>query len=344
MNIESTLTHDEQALHEAVKHGDAETVFRLLEAGVNASVRDNTNRLQTPLHVAVVAESLNNADCVRHLLNAGALVDALNPDLKTPLHLAAGYNRNRYGGTDTLKLLIEAGAHIEGKPTVDASDTHSFHGTCYDGTPLHIAAKAGNTDAVRLLLKSGADVNAKVDAKHTQRPLHMAAGGIAPTEIIHVLVNAGAKLDLRDTESNSPLMVAARRIERGSNEAAWANVNALLDLGADPYAKCWRRDMPKYVIECAVGYATREQYVSTEIIATAVATKVKLDAITPESIQASVRARKLDALLPKATHQDVKQSDDWHPGMTAPAIESPASTETSAQQIQTRSRSQGLRF
>lgn len=59
---------------------------------------------------------------------------------------------------------------------------------------------------------------------------------------------------------------------------------------------------------------------------------------------ASARANALDKLLPRVQVQSPNQTDDWHPGMTAPAIAAPEATESNAQQIQTRSRSQGLRF
>lgn len=57
--------------------------------------------------------------------------------------------------------------------------------------------------------------------------------------------------------------------------------------------------------------------------------------------EAMARAEHLDAVLPKTV---VQASNDWHPGMTVTAIEGPMGSEAGEQQIQTRSRSQGLRL
>lgn len=60
---------------------------------------------------------------------------------------------------------------------------------------------------------------------------------------------------------------------------------------------------------------------------------------------ASARVAKLDALLPKVTDAKAASSaDEWHPGMTDSVAVATGATATAHQQIQVRSRSQGLRF
>ena len=55
-------------------------------------------------------------------------------------------------------------------------------------------------------------------------------------------------------------------------------------------------------------------------------------------------AKRLDEMLPQVGSFAIKSNDDWHPGMAAPALAAPQSNDAGKQQIQTRSRSQGLRF
>lgn len=60
---------------------------------------------------------------------------------------------------------------------------------------------------------------------------------------------------------------------------------------------------------------------------------------------ATTRAGTLNALLPKVTEAKADSSaDEWHPGMTDPVISTNQVTESASEQIQVRTRSQGLRF
>jgi hypothetical protein len=94
-----------------------------------------------------------------------------------------------------MKLLLEHGAD----PKI---------ATNVGNTPLHVAAgigwvegityewsKEANVEAVKLLLSLGLDPNAQAQTGRT--PLH-GAGHKGRPEVIQVLVDAGAKLDLRD--------------------------------------------------------------------------------------------------------------------------------------------------
>jgi ankyrin repeat protein len=63
------------------------------------------------------------------------------------------------GRVDTLRLLVELGAHVNGKPG--------------DESPLHCAARNGQLDAVKLLVELGADVHAR-DRNFDGTPLSFA--------------------------------------------------------------------------------------------------------------------------------------------------------------------------
>ncbi|KAI1897039.1 hypothetical protein AGOR_G00079010 [Albula goreensis] len=75
----------------------------------------------------------------------------------------------------------------------------------YGKTPLYWAAYKGERSCVELLLKHGADVNAR--CKHGSTPLH-AAVGLFP-ECVLVLIQYGADVDLPDVWGVTPMYLAA---------------------------------------------------------------------------------------------------------------------------------------
>ena len=115
-------------LRENSRHGHADIVALLLEAGANPQEKNNDD--WTPLHWA--AEN-GHADIVVLLLEAGANPQEKNNLGYTPLHWAAWT-----GHTDVVALLLETGANPQEK-------------NIYDKTPLHLAAENGHTDVVALL-------------------------------------------------------------------------------------------------------------------------------------------------------------------------------------------------
>jgi len=94
----------------------------------------------TPLHFAVEANGQDAIASIRHLVNAGANVNAQCKDGTTPLMLAC---TNAYYSAATLVYLLEHGADVDMKRVCHA-------------TALHIAASEGNDAAVELLLTYGA--------------------------------------------------------------------------------------------------------------------------------------------------------------------------------------------
>jgi len=140
----------------------------------------------TALHYAAITRDPGIAAM---LLDAGASLSPVNAEGLTPLGVAA-----RAGNEAVVTLLLERGAVC----AVERS------------TPALIAAASAADDHPKLckrLLKARADVHA-VD-KLGRSALHVAALH-GHGEVVEVLINAGAAIDMRDTHGVTPLMEAAR--------------------------------------------------------------------------------------------------------------------------------------
>eukprot|EP00913_Durusdinium_trenchii_P035010 g32750.t1 len=130
--------HEEQAL------STIEKAWSLLKASWRSKRRDSMKR--TALHWAAVGDAMEaETRCVgccerwfmEALLDAGAEVDALDLDERTPLHLAAAN-----GQQEAISLLMDASCRI------DPLDRHGR-------SPLYYAAIAHHRDAVALLVDRG---------------------------------------------------------------------------------------------------------------------------------------------------------------------------------------------
>ncbi|XP_069370216.1 histone-lysine N-methyltransferase EHMT1 isoform X3 [Paralichthys olivaceus] len=72
---------------------------------------------------------------------------------------------------------------------------------------LYLSAKQGELKRVLLMLVDGIDPNFKMDSQNKRTPLHAAAEG-GHKDICHMLVQAGANLDMCDEDQRTPLMEA----------------------------------------------------------------------------------------------------------------------------------------
>lgn len=122
---------------DAVEKNDPDQVRHLLEQGTDANELDAGGN--APL---VMAAYLGHAEIVRMLLEGGADVGAVDPDMKaTALH-AASYA----GRTEAAKLLIAH--HID----IDCQGPRNGY------TALHDAIWQGNEETARVLIEAGADL------------------------------------------------------------------------------------------------------------------------------------------------------------------------------------------
>lgn len=136
----------------AIAIGNLELVRFLIEQGAdpNAPVDDGYTCLLT----AVESDAADSTLVVAELIQAGADIHATGTNGWTPLHMAAAR-----GYAEKARLLIGAGAEVNRRTEIDASET-----------PLMEAASMGHPEVVRLLLEHGADPTMR-DTVHGRTPL-----------------------------------------------------------------------------------------------------------------------------------------------------------------------------
>lgn len=176
----------EQCFLDAAKGGDLEHVKKLLTDGVRVDVADESGN--TALHHA--AEN-GDLDMIRFLLGSCAPLEAEGCADLTPLLAAAAR-----GQLEVVKLLLEAGANVQAK-----------RGTilCY------VCERENGLPLVEALLAAGAKVNVSGGYMGTT-PLHVALER-AHTEVVPVLLRAGANAQTKDRNGWTPFMHAALRCD-----------------------------------------------------------------------------------------------------------------------------------
>ncbi|KAI4467780.1 ion transport protein [Holotrichia oblita] len=191
-------------LHCAASKGHLCCLKYLLRNGadVNAGLAQ-----KSALHYAVQSEAL---ECVKELLEAGAVPNTPQVFSEAPIHVAASI-----GAFDILKLLINHGASVRVQCGTEKS------------TALHLAAADGDVECVKILLDAGADINARNHKNQTA--LHMAALSQS-TEILEVLLKRGADPNAADINGRTPLHGAIVKFSRACEPGklllnAGANVN-----------------------------------------------------------------------------------------------------------------------
>jgi ankyrin repeat protein len=185
--------------------GDLAGIVRSLEDGEDINQQDARGRT-----AVMAATYAGQVAAVRLLLEREANPDIQDEMLNTPF-LYAGAE----GMLDILKLTNEAGA--------DPAVTNR-----YGGTALIPACERGHADVVRYLL-----TNSDVDIDHVNRlgwtglleAIILSDGGPAHQEIVRILIEHGADVDLADGEGVTPL---AHARARGYTEIA----RALREAGA----------------------------------------------------------------------------------------------------------------
>lgn len=155
----------------------------------------------------VLADSDPRTAIVKILVEAGADINKIDDGTNCALMAAWTF--------PVVKVLLEAGADVKAVNS-------------YGSTTLHLAATASTVDIIDIivaLLDAGADINAR--NKNDQTPLHYASQASNP-EVITLLVDRGANVNMQDSKGNTPLINAVR----GEN-AKPEVVSFLLDKGAD---------------------------------------------------------------------------------------------------------------
>lgn len=180
----------DQALIAASDKGDLAVVERLI--GEGASVKAKDSRGRTAL---LAATHGNHVAVARALIAAGSDVNAKD-DIQDSPYLYAGAE----GRTEILKMTLAAGA--------DFKSTNR-----YGGTALIPAAHHGHPEAVKVLLATA------IDKDHINRlgwtalieAVILGDGGPTYVEIVRLLVDAGANVNIPDRDKVTPLQHAKRR-------------------------------------------------------------------------------------------------------------------------------------
>jgi ankyrin repeat protein len=197
-------------LFKAIHAGDAAVVEKLLNEGADANA--NSNGDFRPLHSATFGRA--GAKIIKLLLARKPNLDVETEHGQTPLNFAIGQ-----GELDIVKLLVEAGASINGPENPRAS-TPLLHALDSKG------CYARDDDAIAIyLLSKGADMTATKDGHTT-----MFQGTLwRHYDAVSEMLARGASIDMRDPTGLTPLMKAVE----------WESVDAvrfLIDAGADPNA------------------------------------------------------------------------------------------------------------
>ena len=174
----------------AAGRGHTETVRYLLSLPeVELNHQDSAEN--TALHCAVdvcpidQTSAVQCALVVQLLIDAGADIEMKNRSGHSPLH-----NACCFGALDIVKMFVEAGAGVR--------DTDNHGCTCF-----MLAVQIGHTETVRYLVGlREVDVNHQDSDDKTA--LHCAVEE-KYTEIVQLLITAGADMDTKDNEGRSPL-------------------------------------------------------------------------------------------------------------------------------------------
>ena len=182
-------TRADPRLVRAAADGDLEAVTRLLEDGVDVDSQDPTGR--TAVTAAVYG---GHVQVVRLLVDEGADVD-VQDDTRANALLAVGET----GDVDVLREVLRADP--------DTTRTNRF-----GGTALIPAADRGHVALVRELVRTDVDIDHVNDLGWTAllEAVILGDGGPAHQQIVRILVEAGADVDLGDRDGVTPLQHARR--------------------------------------------------------------------------------------------------------------------------------------
>lgn len=218
------------ALLRATTYRKFKEVEALLGQEANGPDLNSRDRNGNTALMMSVEYSYGNYDIMKLLLAKGADVNSINENGETVLMIAAQRN-----DSEAVKVLLAQKSPNRAKLSLRNKRSQ---------TALHLAAAGTHAEIVRLLLGSPPEVGAssagvdlhpiEVDARDAddRTPLILAANNerSVPNEVIQVLLDKGAQLDLQDNEGNTALILATKA-------ANFPGVEFLLSKGAEPNLK-----------------------------------------------------------------------------------------------------------
>jgi ankyrin repeat protein len=184
-----TMTKALQLIN-ASERGDVETVTSLLKEGIYIHAQDKEGKC-----ALVAAAYKNNLEIVDLLIAAGADVNMKDNTLQSAYLISTSD-----GFTELLKKTLKAGADVH------CTDS-------YNGTGLIRAADCGHVEIIKELLKTDVRVNHinRIGWTALLEAIILGDGGKRHTEIVRLLINAGADVNLADKEGVTPLTHAKNK-------------------------------------------------------------------------------------------------------------------------------------
>jgi len=249
----------------AAEKGKVELLRKFLSKGVDVNsleCRESEDDRRTPLHKAAESEGPEYLACIQLLLDHKADVNSRDTNGWQPINVAA-YEQDNLAG---IRVLLEAKANpnnsVDNDDECAAVPLHAVaswpakYPTRLDGiklllqykaevavtdgegqTPLHTAAAVeGNEESVRVLLQANANPNAADTTDERNTPLHCAAEASCAS-VIHVLLQAGVKANVKNRNKETPLHLAAAK---GNTDA----MEALLEAKAEVSSKDTDKETP----------------------------------------------------------------------------------------------------
>lgn len=199
------------------------------EVIAEVSVEDCHNVLKVKLHLRTLCSfpvSLQQLLCDGRCLKDEEQADA-TAELQLVMLSVVGKEQRQQAENELVVYAAEVGDLPVAKSLLQAGvDKDCAYAVYVDGqqmTALSVAARRGHTEMVRLLLHAGADKNLRDVGGRTALAY---AARVGHTEIVRLLVDAGADMDLQDMRSMTPLIHAA-------SEGHAEIVRLLADAGAD---------------------------------------------------------------------------------------------------------------
>lgn len=181
--------------------GDSRAVKAAMDLGADINVRDGDGN--TPLHLA--ARDNGDVEVISTILAYGAGLDAVNSAGMTPLMLSLGRPANT-------AVLLQAGADVNARDKEERNVVERAS-LLADGDLLALLLGKGAETGDAFLIaaregKSGGVVRLLLVPERLDEALLAAAGCNPHPEVVKVLIDAGADVNVHDGAGRTPLMLA----------------------------------------------------------------------------------------------------------------------------------------